>query len=60
MTANWLRVLSMPGYNPFTGKTMCRPNSLHGAVKERDSIVQRFGILRRKQMSDALKNRLTS
>ncbi len=60
MTANWLRVLSMPGYNPFTGKTMCRPNSLHGAVKERDSVVQRFGILRRKQMSDALKNRLTS
>lgn len=60
MTANWLRVLSMPGYNPFTGKTMCRPNSLHGPVKERDSFVQRFGILRRKQMSDALKNRLTS
>lgn len=60
MTANWLRVLSMPGFNPFTGKTMCRPNSLHGAVRERDSVVQRFGILRRKQMSDALKNRLTS
>lgn len=60
MTANWLRVLSMPGFDPFTGKTMCRPNSLHGPVKSRDSIVQRFGILRRKQMSDALKNRLTS
>ncbi|MCD8367095.1 MAG: hypothetical protein LUC48_03615 [Clostridiales bacterium] len=60
MTANWLRVLSLPGYNPFTGKTMCRPNSLHGAVKERDSVIQRLGILRRKQMSDALKNRLTS
>lgn len=60
ITANWLRVLSMPGYNPFTGKTMCRPNSLHGPVKEYDSVIQRLGILRRKQMSDAAKNRVTS
>ncbi|MCD7858130.1 MAG: hypothetical protein LUG55_10150 [Clostridiales bacterium] len=60
VTANWLRVLSLPGYNPFTGKTMCRPNTLHGGGSGEDSIIQRVGILQRKQMSDALKHHMTS
>jgi len=57
-TANWLRVLSLPGFNPFTGKTMCRPNSLHGPVKPTDSPVQKLGILRRHYMSDTIKMRV--
>ena len=57
-TANWLRVMGLAGYNPFLGKTMCRPNSLHGPVKESDSPIQKFGILRRKYMSDTIKARV--
>lgn len=60
LTANWMRVMALPGYNPFTGKTMCRPNSSHGVVKKNDSFIQNLGVLRRKQMSDALKNRIAS
>ena len=56
--ANWLRTMGYGGFNPFTGKTMCRPNSLHGAVKEFDSPVQKAGILRRKYMSDTIKQRV--
>ena len=33
VTANWLRTMGYGGFNPFTGKTMCRPNSLHGPVR---------------------------
>lgn len=50
--ANWMRVLTLPGYNPFTGKTMCRPNTLHDAAAKEDSPIQRLGILRRQSMSD--------
>ena len=46
------------GFNPFTGKTMSRPNSLHGPVKEYDSPIQKMGILRRKYMSDTIKQRV--
>ena len=59
--ANWLRVMTLPGYNPFRGKTMSRPNSLHapgGKVAEYDSPLQRLGILRRKYMSDTIQNRV--
>lgn len=57
-TANWLRVMRMAGFNPFTGKTMSRPNSLHGPVKESDSPIQKLGILRRRYMSDTIKQRV--
>ena len=56
--ANWLRTMGYGGFNPFTGKTMSRPNSLHGPVKEEDSIIQRMGILRRKYMSDTILERV--
>lgn len=59
--ANWLRMMTMAGYNPFTGKTLSRPNSLHlqnDKMKERDSFIQRFGILRHKYMSDTIKQRI--
>lgn len=58
VTANWLRTMGYGGFNPFTGKTMSRPNSLHGPVKEHDSIIQKFGILRRQYMSDTIKQRV--
>ena len=58
VTANWLRTMGYGGFNPFTGKTMCRPNSLHGPVKEYDSPIQKLGILRRKYMSDTIKQRV--
>ena len=47
VTANWLRTMGYGGFNPFTGKTMSRPNSLHGPVSEYDSPIQKMGILRR-------------
>lgn len=59
--ANWLRTMALAGYNPFTGLTQSRPNSLHapdGNVPERDSFIQRLGILRHKYMSDTIKNRV--
>lgn len=58
VVANWLRTMGYGGFNPFTGKTMSRPNSLHGPVKEEDSIVQRMGILRRRYMSDTIRERV--
>ena len=58
VTANWLRTMGYGGFNPFTGKTMSRPNSLHGPVKEYDSFVQKLGILRRKYMSDTIRERV--
>ena len=58
LTANWLRIMAMAGFDPFRGKTMSRPNSLHGPVKESDSPIQKLGILRRKYMSDTIKERI--
>lgn len=52
ITANWLRVLTLPGYNPFTGKTMSRTMRKGGRTGETDSMIQHFGILRRRVMSD--------
>lgn len=59
-TANWLRTMGLGGYNPFTGKTMSRPNSLHGKVdpNKGDSPLQKLGILRRKYMSDTILERV--
>lgn len=59
-TANWLRTMSLGGFNPFTGKTMSRPNSLHVVIdpNKGDSPVQKLGILRRKYMSDTILQRV--
>ncbi len=47
MKANWLRVMLVAGYNPFTGKTMSRINAHDENVGSRDTFLQRLGILRR-------------
>ena len=61
-TANWLRVMSLGGFNPFTGKTMSRPNSLHVKIdpNKGDSPLQKLGILRRKYMSDTILQRVST
>ena len=53
-TANWLRTIGLGGFNPFTGKTLSRPNTLHGKIdtSKGDSSIQKFGILRHAYMSD--------
>ena len=59
--ANWLRTMSLAGFNPFTGKTMSRPNSLHTkseAANKPDSPIQKIGILRRQLMSDTIMRRV--
>ena len=57
--ANWLRTMAVGGYDPFKGKTQSRPNSLHVAeVPERDSFVQRLGILRHNYLSDTIRHRV--
>ena len=55
-TANWLRAMSLGGFNPFTGKTQSRPNSLHARVDaaKGDSPIQKLGILRHNYMSDTI------
>lgn len=59
-TANWLRTIGLGGYNPFLGKTMSRPNSLHVKIdpNKGDSPLQKLGILRRKYMSDTILQRV--
>ena len=47
MKANWFRVMRVCGYNPFTGKTMSRINAHDENAGGRDTLLQRFGILRR-------------
>ena len=53
-TANWLRTMALPGFDPFTGKTLSRPNTLHGKIdtSKGDSPIQKLGILRHRYMSD--------
>jgi phenylacetate-coenzyme A ligase PaaK-like adenylate-forming protein len=46
-------VLALPGYNPFTGKTMSRTLLPGQEGRDMDSMIQRFGILRRKAMKDS-------
>jgi hypothetical protein len=46
MMANWFRVMMLAGYNPFFGKTMSR-RSAHSVTGGKDTIMQRFGLLRR-------------
>ena len=45
--ANWFRVMLLYGYNPFFGKTMS-PVSTHSQSGEKTTVLQKFGILRRR------------
>ena len=47
MKANWIRVMMLTGYNPFTGKTVSRINAHDENPGGQDGIIQKFGILRR-------------
>jgi len=52
LTANWLRIISNAGVNPFTDKTMALKDP--ELIKQRngkDSIIQKFGLLRRHVIS---------
>ena len=48
MRANWFRVMMCCGYNPFFGKTMSRINAHDENAGSRDTILQNFGILKRR------------
>ena len=53
VNANWIRVLMMAGYNPFTGKMFSFETShKHVSTKKNDSFVQSLGILRRMVVSE--------
>lgn len=54
LTANWLRIISNAGVNPFTDKTMAlKDPELIKQRKGKDSIVQKLGLLRRHVISFA-------
>ncbi len=50
--ANWIRVLMTFGYNPVFGKMLTFESSYRKEVKQQDSILQRFGILQRRKLSE--------
>lgn len=51
--ANWVRALSVAGYRPLRGKMYSFQTSHKGPnAKGRDSIVQMFGLMRRKVVSE--------
>lgn len=50
LTANWLRMAMKQGINPFTAKTLALKDPKIVA-EGKDSIVQKFGLLRRKKVS---------
>lgn len=51
--ANWIRVLSAAGYHPFRGKMYSFQTSHRDpSDKSRDSFIQRFGVMRRKVVSE--------
>lgn len=50
--ANWIRVLMTFGYNPVFGKMISFESSYRKEKKSRDSILQRFGILQRRILSE--------
>lgn len=53
VNANWIRVLMIAGYNPFTGKMFSFETShKHVSTKKNDSFIQNLGILRRKVVSE--------
>ena len=50
--ANWIRILMTLGYNPFFGKMISFESSYRKEKKQRDSFLQRFGILQRRILSE--------
>lgn len=50
--ANWIRILMTFGYNPVFGKMLSFESSYRKEKKQRDSILQRFGILQRRKLSE--------
>lgn len=50
--ANWIRTLMSFGYNPFFGKMITYESSYRTEKKKHDSIVQKFGILQRRKISE--------
>lgn len=53
MDANWIRVLMYAGYHPLTGKLFSFETShKHVDLKKGDSIIQKFGLMRRRVVSE--------
>ncbi len=50
--ANWIRVLMSFGYDPFFGKMITFESSYRSEKKAHDSILQKFGVLRRRKLSE--------
>lgn len=50
--ANWIRILMTFGYNPVFGKMLSFESSYRKEKKQHDSILQRFGILQRRKLSE--------
>lgn len=51
--ANWIRVLMYAGYHPLTGKLFSFETShKHVDAKKGDSIIQKFGLMRRRVVSE--------
>ncbi len=50
--ASWIRILMSFGYNPFFGKMVSFESSYRGEKTSRDSVVQKFGILQRRILSE--------
>lgn len=50
--ASWIRTLMTFGYNPFFGKMVSFESSYRSEKKQRDSFLQRFGILQRRILSE--------
>ena len=50
--ANWIRILMSFGYNPVFGKMLSFESSYRKEKKQQDSILQKFGILQRRKLSE--------
>lgn len=50
--ASWIRILMSFGYRPFRGKMITFESSYRKEKNQRDSILQKFGILRRRKLSE--------
>ena len=50
--ASWIRILMSFGYKPFTGRMISFESSYRTEKKQHDSILQKFGILQRRRLSE--------
>lgn len=50
--ASWIRTLMSFGYDPFFGKMISFESSYRTEKKQHDSILQKFGILQRRKLSE--------